>query len=73
VTSDNRQVFIEYAAPAEVPYLMKEVIRTINKTGELSLDQAVHYYAKVHAGLVHIHPFRDAVVALPGYWRTFLY
>ena len=59
VTSDNRQVFIEYAAPAEVPYLMKEVIRAINKTGGLSLDQVAQHYAKIHAGLVHIHPFWD--------------
>jgi hypothetical protein len=30
VTTDGRQVFIEYAAPADVPALMAEVIDTIN-------------------------------------------
>jgi Fic family protein len=59
VTSDNRQVFIEYAQPAEVPSLMKELIAAINNTGEIGVDQAAQHYARIHAGLVHIHPFCD--------------
>lgn len=59
VTSDNRQVFIEYAQPVAVPALMKELITAINNTGELSVDQAAQHYARIHAGLVHIHPFWD--------------
>ena len=59
VTSDNRQVFIEYAAPAEVPYLMKEVIGAINKARDIRLDQVAKHYARIHVGLVHIHPFWD--------------
>ena len=38
---------------------MKELITAINKAGEMSLDQAAHCYAKIHAGFVHIHPFWD--------------
>lgn len=59
VTPDNRQVYIEYAAPAAVPYLMKEVIDAINEAGDVRLDQAPQQYARIHAGLVHIHPFWD--------------
>lgn len=59
VTPDNQQVFIEYAAPSEVPPLMKELIAAINAAGEMSLDQAADCYARIHAGFVHIHPFWD--------------
>lgn len=59
VTSDNRQVFIEYAEPKEVPALMKQLIAAINNAGEVSVDQAAQHYARIHAGLVHIHPFWD--------------
>ncbi|WP_417215956.1 Fic family protein [Alcanivorax sp.] len=59
VTPDNQQVFIEYAAPSDVPPLMKELIAAINTAGEMSLDQAAHCYARIHAGFVHIHPFWD--------------
>lgn len=59
VTSDNRQVFIEYAQPAEVPVLMAALLDDMNRCGILPRDQAAVYYAKVHAALVHIHPFWD--------------
>ena len=61
VDSDGRQVFIEYAIPAFVPVLMVEVIRTINtiRHDDVTLDNAHEYYAKIHAGIVHIHPFWD--------------
>ena len=61
VTGAGQQVFIEYAKPAHVDGLMDELIRFIND-GDMSLltlDTAAEYYAKVHMGVVHIHPFWD--------------
>ncbi len=61
INSDGRQVFIEYAIPAFVPVLMAEVIRTINtiRHDDVTPDNAHEYYAKIHAGVAHIHPFWD--------------
>ena len=61
VGSDGRQVFIEYAIPAFVPVLMEEVIRTVNtiRHADVTPDNAHEYYAKIHAGVAHIHPFWD--------------
>lgn len=61
VTGAGQQVFIEYAKPAHVDGLMDELIRFINDCDMslLTLDIAAEYYAKVHMGLVHIHPFWD--------------
>lgn len=61
VTHDGRQVYLEYAAPSEVPFLMKEIIDELNilHTPALTLLTAPGAYAKIHAGIAHIHPFWD--------------
>lgn len=61
VTGAGQQVFIEYAKPAHVDALMAELIRFINDCDAnlINLDTAAEFYAKVHMGLVHIHPFWD--------------
>ena len=59
---DNQQYFIEYALPLFVPNLMNEVLAYINaiSSTEISLQNAPEIYAKIHMGIVHIHPFFDA-------------
>jgi len=61
VTRDNRQVYIEYAAPKEVPHLMGEILSALNaeRAPPLTLDTAHAAYARVHAGIAHTHPFWD--------------
>ena len=61
ISSDGSQVFIEYAMPVFVPALMAEVIHTINTTDpeEVKPGNAHEHYAKIHMGIVHIHPFWD--------------
>lgn len=61
VTRDNRQVYIDYAAPEEVPGLMHEILAALNAehTPPLNLDTAPATYAKIHAGIAHTHPFWD--------------
>lgn len=61
VTRDDRQVYIEYAAPKEVPHLMREILTALNAehTPPLNLDTAPETYAKIHAGIAHTHPFWD--------------
>lgn len=59
VTREGKQQFLEYAAPADVPVLMSEIIDTINNTGTLTLDSAPETYAKIHMGIAHCHPFWD--------------
>lgn len=61
INPDGEQVFIEYALPMHVPVLMAEVICALNtiEPKQVDLKNAHIYYAKVHMGIVHIHPFRD--------------
>lgn len=59
VTRTNQSVYIEYAPPAAVPILMAKLIETINALPSIRKEQAATVYAKIHAGLVHIHPFWD--------------
>ena len=61
VTREGQQVYLEFAAPSEVPYLMKEVIDELNVTHEpeLTIRTAPAAYARVHAGIAHTHPFWD--------------
>jgi Fic family protein len=61
ISPNGEQVFIEYALPVFVPVLMAELIGLINtiEIPELSLNNAHDYYAKIHMGIVHIHPFWD--------------
>jgi hypothetical protein len=61
ISPNGEQVFIEYALPVFVPVLMAELIGLINtiEIPKLSLNNAHDYYAKIHMGIVHIHPFWD--------------
>lgn len=61
VTAEGRQVFIEYAAPADVPVLMKEIGEVIDAVDldRMSAENAHQIYAKVHIGVAHVHPFWD--------------
>jgi Fic family protein len=61
VSSEGKQVFIEYAHPMHVDGLMEAVIKLINAVDVsiVSFKTAAHYFAKVHMAIVHIHPFCD--------------
>ena len=61
VAADGSQVFIEYAMPALVPVLMSEILDFINSVspGAVTPTSAHEYYAKIHLGVVHVHPFWD--------------
>lgn len=61
VTSDQRQVYIEYAQPMHVDSLMSSLLEELNQLNlsEIKLNNAASYYAKFHMALVHIHPFFD--------------
>ena len=61
VAADGRQVFIEYATPSSVPALMAEIIDFTNAVDvdHISAVTAHEYYAKIHLGIAHVHPFRD--------------
>ena len=58
---NNKRVYIEYAHPYYVNALMDEVIQYINlvKNTKLTTKTAPEVYAKIHSGIVHIHPFGD--------------
>jgi Fic family protein len=61
VSPDGRQVFIEYADPGDVPALMDQWVRELNRLsqGDLGETEAIDAYARLHLGFVHIHPFWD--------------
>ena len=61
VTSQGKQLFIEYAPPMYVDELMSEVINTINDTDttKINTENAIKHYAKIHMAIAHIHPFFD--------------
>lgn len=61
VTPENEQTFIQYALPAAVPALMNQLITEVNDIDHrvITIDNAPAYYAKLHMGFVHIHPFWD--------------
>jgi Fic family protein len=61
LTSDNKQTFIDYATPADVPALMTEWLAILNTTLELTLDKdkALAAYSDLHLAFVRIHPFAD--------------
>lgn len=58
---DGRPMFIEYAAPADVPALMAEIINFVNAidVDRLSASNAHEVYARIHAGISLVHPFWD--------------
>ena len=61
VTEQGQRHFIEYAKPADVDILMGEILVELNRKeySELLLEEAPLIYAKLHMGIVHIHPFWD--------------
>ena len=61
VDENGKQVYIEYASPKDVPVLMEEVIKYTNNQSrrEISEEDAPAVYAKLHMGIVHVHPFWD--------------
>jgi Fic family protein len=60
-TADGRQVFIDYAKPADVPALMAHWLEQLNASLAAPGDEstALAAYASLHLGLVRIHPFAD--------------
>ena len=59
--AEGQQTFIEYALPQDVPPLMHVLIDSLNKMRQppIALADAHRAYAKIHMGIVHIHPFWD--------------
>ncbi len=58
-----------------MPILMQQIINMINqeKVTELTLGMAHQWYAKIHAGIAHIHPFWDGMGDSQDYLLMFLY
>lgn len=57
---DGKSVYMEYAAPADVPRLMERWFADFNKTRRLERPaQAVAAYVRAHQIFVRIHPFFD--------------
>lgn len=61
ITEEGVQTFIEYALPIYVPKLMSELINYVNRIEieTLNVSNAHQCYARIHMGIVHIHPFWD--------------
>lgn len=58
---NGKSIYMEYAAPTEVPYLMTRWLKNFNSTldkAEKSAD-AVALYTQAHMSFVRIHPFFD--------------
>lgn len=57
---DGKSVYMEYAAPANVPRLMDRWLIDFNKTRPINRPaQAVAAYVRTHMVFVRIHPFFD--------------
>jgi Fic family protein len=57
---DGKSVYMEYAAPADVPRLMERWLPDFNKTRAIHRPaQAVAAYVRTHMVFVRIHPFFD--------------
>jgi Fic family protein len=61
IIKNEKQIFFEYAAPEDVPDLMKKWLDLLNaKTNKkLSREQAMSAYIDLHVSFVRIHPFFD--------------
>jgi len=61
VNEHDDQVYIEYAAPNDVSALMTEWLELLNRYffEELTQDDALAAYTKLHIAFVRIHPFFD--------------
>ena len=57
---EGKSVYMEYAAPADVPQLMERWLSDFNKTRPIQRPaQAVAAYVRTHMVFVRIHPFFD--------------
>jgi len=57
---DGKSVYMEYAAPADVPRLMDRWLTDFNKTRAINRPaQAIAAYVRTHMVFVRIHPFFD--------------
>ncbi|TVR02804.1 MAG: Fic family protein [Desulfovibrionales bacterium] len=63
---DDEQIIFEYAAPGDVPGLMRRWMalfeqfrRACDPIQETSRDEALRAYVHIHAAFVRIHPFWD--------------
>ena len=57
---DDKSVYMEYAAPADVPRLVDRWLTDFNKTRPINRPaQAVAAYVRMHMIFVRIHPFFD--------------
>lgn len=62
IVEGNKQIIFEYASPRDVPTLMKawlDFFAGINKEIALDKENALSFYAELHAAFVRIHPFGD--------------
>lgn len=59
VGDDGEQLYLDYAAPREVEPLMRDLIEATDSGLPVPLEQAAWAYARIHMGVVHIHPFWD--------------
>jgi Fic family protein len=57
---DGKSVYMEYAAPVDVPRLVDRWLNDFNKTRPINRPaQAVAVYVRTHMVFVRIHPFFD--------------
>jgi Fic family protein len=58
---EEKSVFMEYAAPIDVPHLMMRWLDEFNSTLDKAVKptEAINLYARAHMSFVRIHPFFD--------------
>ena len=58
---DGQRKFLEYASPADVPFLMAQWLKEFNKLPDTSgsMEKAIDVYTWAHMSFVRIHPFFD--------------
>ncbi|MBF0389603.1 MAG: Fic family protein [Desulfamplus sp.] len=60
VDEDERQIFMEYAPPEDVPILMRSWLLLLNsKLNTICMESALEAYTELHLSFVRIHPFFD--------------
>lgn len=61
IQCDGESIFYEFAAPEDVPCLMKKWLEMLNRNTitPLTRDGAVSAFAMLHMAMVWIHPFSD--------------
>ena len=59
IDATGAQVYLEYAAPEHVEPLMHELIAALDTELPIPAANAATAYARIHMGVVHIHPFWD--------------